>query len=77
MHNPINTVIIGAGFGGIIAALRLMKEEMPDFLILERAGDIGGTWRDNIYPGCACDIPSPLYSISSDQHTKWSHFYSS
>jgi len=54
--------IIGAGFSGIVAALRLQSQGKPSFIILEKAAEIGGTWRDNVYPGCACDVPSHLYS---------------
>ena len=59
-------VIAGAGFGGIGMAIALLKAGLSDFVILEEAADLGGTWRDNRYPGCACDVPSPLYSFSFD-----------
>jgi cation diffusion facilitator CzcD-associated flavoprotein CzcO len=67
--------IIGAGFGGIIAALNLKKLTQKNFIIFERAPEAGGVWRDNIYPGCACDIKSNLYSIKSEQNPKWSSSY--
>ncbi len=57
-------VIIGAGFGGIGMAIALKRAGIEDFAVLERAGDLGGTWRDNSYPGLTCDIPSQLYSFS-------------
>jgi cation diffusion facilitator CzcD-associated flavoprotein CzcO len=57
-------VIIGAGFGGIGMAVRLRQEGYQDVVIVERSGGVGGTWRDNTYPGAACDIPSHLYSFS-------------
>ena len=52
--------IVGSGFGGLGTAIRLTREGIDDFVILERAGDVGGTWRDNTYPGCACDVESHL-----------------
>ena len=57
-------VIIGAGFGGIGMAIALKRAGLQDFVILDRADDLGGTWRDNSYPGLTCDIPSQLYSFS-------------
>ena len=70
------TLILGAGFGGIGAAIRLRQAGLDDFLILERAGDVGGTWRDNTYPGAACDVPSNLYSFSFAKNPNWSRAYS-
>jgi cation diffusion facilitator CzcD-associated flavoprotein CzcO len=61
---PYRVVIIGAGFGGIGMAIALKRAGIEDFAVLERAGDLGGTWRDNSYPGLTCDIPSQLYSFS-------------
>jgi cation diffusion facilitator CzcD-associated flavoprotein CzcO len=63
--------IIGAGFGGLVAALKLKKEGKNDFVIFERASEIGGTWRDNTYPGCACDVPSHLYSLATEPNPEW------
>jgi cation diffusion facilitator CzcD-associated flavoprotein CzcO len=68
--------IIGAGFAGLVAALRLKKSGRESFLIFERAGEIGGTWRDNTYPGCACDVASPLYSFSQELNPAWSRLFS-
>jgi len=70
------TLILGAGFGGVGAAIRLRQAGLDDFLILERAGDVGGTWRDNTYPGAACDVPSNLYSFSFAKNPEWSRTYS-
>ncbi len=67
--------IIGTGFSGIIAALRLQQSGRNSFIMLERAASIGGTWRDNTYPGCACDVPSLLYSISFVPKPDWSRGY--
>ncbi len=61
---PYRVVIIGAGFGGIGMAIRLKQAGVDDFVILDRAEDLGGTWRDNTYPGLSCDVPSMLYSFS-------------
>ncbi|MFT5140673.1 MAG: cation diffusion facilitator CzcD-associated flavoprotein CzcO, partial [Rhodothermales bacterium] len=58
------TVIIGTGFSGLLAAIGLQKKGFNDFVLLERNSDIGGTWRDNSYPGAEVDIPTGLYSIS-------------
>jgi cation diffusion facilitator CzcD-associated flavoprotein CzcO len=69
-------VIIGTGFAGIAMATDLKRSGMDDFLILERAQDVGGTWRDNTYPGCACDVPSLLYSFSFAQNAEWSNTFS-
>jgi cation diffusion facilitator CzcD-associated flavoprotein CzcO len=69
--------IVGAGFSGIVAALRLQASNRNSFVILEQAASPGGTWRDNTYPGCACDVPSNLYSISSAPNPNWSQAYSS
>jgi cation diffusion facilitator CzcD-associated flavoprotein CzcO len=56
--------IVGAGFSGLGLAIRLKQHGNDSFVVLERADDIGGTWRDNTYPGCACDVPANLYSFS-------------
>src|SRR3977135_1080946 len=69
-------VIVGTGFSGLGMAIQLRKEGREDFVILEKAADVGGTWRDNSYPGCACDIPSHMYSFSFEQNPGWSRAYS-
>lgn len=69
------TVIIGSGLSGIGAAIRLIREGFGDFVVLEKANDIGGTWRDNTYPGLAVDIPSLSYSFSFEQNPYWSSLY--
>ena len=71
---PYRVVIIGAGFGGIGMAIRLRGAGIEDFIILDRATDIGGTWRDNSYPGLSCDVPSQLYSFSF-RPWRWSRRY--
>jgi cation diffusion facilitator CzcD-associated flavoprotein CzcO len=65
-------VIVGTGFSGLGMAIRLSQRGEDDYVLLEKAGDVGGTWRDNRYPGCACDVPSRLYSFSFDQKPDWS-----
>jgi cation diffusion facilitator CzcD-associated flavoprotein CzcO len=70
------TVIVGTGFSGLGMAIRLMKDGDRDFVLLERAHDIGGTWRDNTYPGCRCDVPSHLYSFSFAPNPNWSNTFS-
>lgn len=71
----VETVIVGAGFGGLGMGIQLRRRGITSFVILERAGDVGGTWRDNVYPGVACDIPSHLYSYSFRPKPDWSHYY--
>jgi cation diffusion facilitator CzcD-associated flavoprotein CzcO len=72
-HLPI--AIVGAGFAGIGLAIKLREAGITDFAILERAGELGGTWRDNTYPGCACDVASCLYSYSFAPNPDWSRAY--
>lgn len=73
VRDPI--VIIGAGFGGLSMAKRLLDKGIEDFLVFERADELGGTWRDNTYPGCACDVASNLYSLSFAQNPDWTRTY--
>ena len=72
---PLSALIIGAGFGGIGLAIELDRAGISDYLILEKAGEVGGTWRDNSYPGAACDVPSHLYSFSFEPKADWSSRY--
>lgn len=67
--------IIGAGCGGIAMAIRLQQHGIYDFIILEKGSDFGGTWRDNQYPGAACDVQSHLYSLSFAPKSNWSKRY--
>jgi cation diffusion facilitator CzcD-associated flavoprotein CzcO len=71
-----STIVIGAGFLGLGAAVKLVEAGVDDFVILERSDRVGGTWRDNTYPGAACDIPSLLYSFSFARNPSWSRTYS-
>jgi cyclohexanone monooxygenase len=70
-----DVVVIGAGFAGIGAAIKLREAGFTDYAVLEKAGNVGGTWRDNTYPGCACDVPSALYSFSFAPNPDWSRVY--
>lgn len=77
-HIPhVRVAILGAGFSGLGMAIRLKQRGQHDFVVIEQASDIGGTWRDNTYPGCACDVPSHLYSFSFALNPHWSRSYSS
>ncbi|NLE82359.1 MAG: NAD(P)/FAD-dependent oxidoreductase [Rhodococcus sp.] len=72
----VETLIIGSGFAGLGAAIRLAQKGKRDFLVLERGSDVGGTWRDNTYPGAACDVPSQLYSYSFALNPEWTRSFS-
>ncbi|MDX6350762.1 MAG: hypothetical protein QOF84_5552 [Streptomyces sp.] len=72
----VRVAVIGSGFGGLGAAVRLRREGVTDFVVLERADAVGGTWRDNSYPGCACDVPSHLYSFSFAPNAQWPRAFS-
>ena len=76
-QQPVHTraLIIGTGFSGLGMGIALQQQGV-DFLILEKADDVGGTWRDNTYPGCACDVPSHLYSFSFEPKPDWSTLFS-
>lgn len=71
----VEVAIVGAGFGGLCAAIRLRESGVQPLVILERSGEVGGTWRDNVYPGCACDVPSHMYSFSFAPNTQWTRPY--
>jgi cation diffusion facilitator CzcD-associated flavoprotein CzcO len=68
-------IVVGTGFSGLCMGVKLREAGEDDFLMLERANDVGGTWRDNTYPGCACDVPSHLYSFSFEANPEWSRMY--
>jgi cation diffusion facilitator CzcD-associated flavoprotein CzcO len=72
----VDIAIIGAGFSGLGTAIRLRQQGIEDFVVLERHDDVGGTWWANTYPGCACDVPSHLYSFSFAPNPEWSQTYS-
>ena len=76
MSVPHHSVaIVGTGFSGLGMAIRLAQRGEHDYVVLEKAAEVGGTWRDNRYPGCACDVPSRLYSFSFEQNPSWSRDY--
>jgi cation diffusion facilitator CzcD-associated flavoprotein CzcO len=72
----VRVAIIGSGFAGLGTAIRLKNKGIDDFVILERADDLGGVWRDNSYPNCACDVQSHLYSFSFARNTEWTRSFS-
>ena len=71
----VDVAILGAGFAGLCMAIKLQAAGRGDFVIFEKAASLGGTWRDNTYPGCACDVPAHLYSYSFAQNPRWSRTY--
>ncbi|MFD4369187.1 flavin-containing monooxygenase [Rhodococcus sp. NPDC058521] len=72
----VRTLVVGAGFAGIGLTSRLLRDDpTADVVIVERGSDVGGTWRDNTYPGCACDVPTSLYSFSFAPSAGWSHTF--
>ena len=75
MSSHVRVAIVGSGFAGLGAAIA-MEREGVEYAVLERAEDVGGTWRDNTYPGCRCDVPSHLYSFSFAPNPEWSETYS-
>ncbi|KAK2806649.1 hypothetical protein FQN51_006615 [Onygenales sp. PD_10] len=74
-YDEAAVVIIGAGISGMCTAISLLKNNINNFVIVEKSGGVGGTWRDNKYPGCCCDINSHLYSYSFEQNPNWSRLY--
>lgn len=76
LENNFPIIIVGTGFSGIAMAVMLQKAGIDRFILLEKAQDIGGTWRDNDYPGAACDVPSHLYSFSFEPKNDWSRAFS-
>ena len=73
--DDVRVAIVGTGFSGLGAAIRLREAGIEDIVVLEREHDVGGTWRENTYPGCACDVPSHLYSFSFDLNPEWSRMF--
>src|SRR3954471_12966906 len=72
----VSIAIVGSGFSGLGLATRLRQEGIDDYVVLERGDGVGGTWHDNTYPGCACDVPSHLYSFSFAPNPDWTRTYS-
>lgn len=75
-HGPLRFVVVGAGMAGILAAIKLRDAGFTDICVYEKADRLGGTWRENTYPGVACDVPSHLYSYSFAPNPDWSHVFS-
>ncbi|MGP0029747.1 MAG: flavin-containing monooxygenase [Acidimicrobiales bacterium] len=75
MTQPHAVIVVGAGFSGIGMAIRMRQMGIDDFVVLDRGNDLGGTWRDNAYPGAACDVPSNLYSYSFELNPDWSRSF--
>ena len=76
LPSRVRVLVIGAGFGGLGMAIRLQQRGEPDFLVVDKGHEVGGTWRDNTYPGAACDVPSQLYSFSFAPNADWSRSFS-
>jgi len=76
MERETDIAIVGSGFSGLAMAARLKRAGNEDFVILERAREVGGTWRENTYPGCRCDVPSHVYSFSFAPNPDWSESFS-
>src|SRR5258708_19970924 len=76
MARPVPVTIVGAGFGGVAAAIALQRQGIDEIVLLERGEDVGGVWRANTYPGAACDVPSHLYSFSFAPNPPWSRRFS-
>ncbi|MGC1484547.1 MAG: NAD(P)/FAD-dependent oxidoreductase [Candidatus Acidiferrum sp.] len=74
-ETTVDVLIVGGGFSGLCMAIKLREAGINSFLLIEKSDDIGGTWYDNRYPGCACDIPSHLYSFSFEPEADWSRMY--
>ena len=72
----VKIAIVGSGFSGLGLAVRLREAGIDDYVVLERAAGVGGTWHYNTYPGCACDVPSHLYSFSFAPNPDWTRTYS-
>src|SRR5262249_46447553 len=72
----LRLAVIGAGMAGILSAIKLKEAGLTDFTVYEKADRVGGTWRENTYPGLSCDVPSHLYSYSFALTPEWTHRYS-
>ena len=72
----VEVAVVGAGFSGLCMAIQLKQAGIESFVVLEKAERVGGTWRENTYPGAACDVPSHLYSFSFEQNPTWTRAFS-
>src|SRR5690348_10008164 len=75
MNDQLSAAVIGAGLGGLCAGIKLKEAGFNDLAIFEKGATVGGTWRDNSYPGCCCDVPVALYQFSFAPSLSWSHLY--
>jgi cation diffusion facilitator CzcD-associated flavoprotein CzcO len=73
----VDVLIIGAGFSGLCMGIKLLEAGMKNFLLIEKSDDAGGTWYENRYPGCACDVPAHLYSFSFERNPGWTRMFAS
>src|SRR5215472_9176557 len=71
----VDVLIVGAGFSGLCMGIKLLEAGMKNFLIIEKSDDVGGTWYENRYPGCACDVPAHLYSFSFERNPGWTRMF--
>ncbi len=76
LPDHVTVFVVGAGFAGLGTAIKLQESGITDFLVVDRGDDVGGTWRDNTYPGAACDVPSQLYSFSFAPNPHWTRSFS-
>ncbi|WP_238257671.1 NAD(P)-binding protein, partial [Methylorubrum podarium] len=72
---PLDLIIVGAGFSGLAMAIRARQAGFDRLLVIEKSAGIGGTWRENTYPGAACDVPSQLYSLSFAPKSDWTRLF--
>jgi len=75
MSDAQSAVVIGAGLGGLCIGAQLKKANFENFVILEKAEKVGGTWRENTYPGCACDTPVAVYQFSFAKTLNWNYLF--
>src|SRR5829696_8302921 len=76
LPSRVRTLVVGAGFAGLGTAIKLDEHGFSDYVVVEKGQTVGGTWRDNTYPGAACDVPSQLYSFSFAPNAEWSRSFS-
>ena len=75
MNKDLRYVVIGAGMAGLLAGIKLLERGETNFTILEKASALGGTWRDNRYPGLTCDVPAHAYTYSFAPYAEWKSYY--
>src|SRR6188508_1834608 len=76
LPSRVRTLVVGAGFAGLGTAIKLDEHGISDYVVVEKGHTVGGTWRENTYPGAACDVPSQLYSFSFAPNPEWSRSFS-